>query len=64
MPKVNLEKTIHAGGRVFFAGEAVVSDQDKELIEAELERQKRLEADEAEGAGETPKKGKKKATEE
>jgi len=58
MPKINLDRTVHAGGKVFFKGEAVVSDQDKELIDAELERLRQIEA-ESEGEGdEAPKKGK------
>lgn len=59
MAEVNLEKTVHVGGKVFFKGKAIVSDQDKILIDAELERLKALEeqqqAEQSE-EDETPKK--------
>ena len=59
MPKVTLEQTIHAKGKVFFKGTAIVSDADKVLIDEELERQKQAEAKKAEQPEEeteTPKK--------
>ena len=56
MPKVNLDRTVHAGGKVFFKGEAFVSDQDKALIDAEIERLNQIDA-EAEGEeSQAPKK--------
>lgn len=58
MPKVDLERTIHAGGKVFFKGAAFVSDADKALIDAELERLKEIEAEQPEEQTETPKKTK------
>lgn len=59
MPKIDLENTIHAGGKVFFKGTAFVSEADKILIDNELERLKQEEAKKAEQSEEeteTPKK--------
>lgn len=58
MAEITLDRTIHAGGKVFFKGKAFVSDADKILIDAELERLKQIEAEQAESEEETetPKK--------
>jgi hypothetical protein len=50
MPKVDLDRTIHASGKVFFKGPAVVSEADKALIDAELERLKEQESEQSEEA--------------
>jgi len=64
MPKVDLDRTIHAGGKVFFKGEAFVSDEDAALIEAEQKRLADLEGEQPEEnpeeKPETPKKTTKK----
>lgn len=38
MKEIKLEKTIHAGGKVFFPGKAFVTDAEAVLIENELKR--------------------------
>jgi len=56
MPKMDLDRTIHAGGKVFFKGTAFVSDADKLLIDAEIERLEKQESEQPEEESETPKK--------
>lgn len=62
MPKVTLDRTIHAGGKVFFKGDAFVTDAEKVLIEAEIKRLEEIEAElESSEQGEAPKKGRAKS---
>lgn len=61
MPKVNLSRTVHVGGKVFFKGEAFVSDAEKTAIDAEIERLEQIDAEAADAAEtdeEKPKKSK------
>jgi hypothetical protein len=56
MPKIDLDKTVHAGGKVFFKGEAWVSEDEAKLIEAELTRLAELESEQPEEKSAMPKK--------
>jgi len=62
MPQIDLDRTVHVGGKVFFKGKAFVTDAEKVMIDAEIERLNEIDAQAAEAAEtdeEKPKKSKK-----
>ncbi|MET0754054.1 MAG: hypothetical protein ABWZ66_11800 [Pyrinomonadaceae bacterium] len=67
MPKINLKRTVHVGGKVFFKGDAFVTDAEEVMIQAEIERLEEIEAQAAEAAEdaeeniEAPKKSNRKS---
>jgi hypothetical protein len=64
MPKVNLPRTVHVGGKVFFKGDAFVTDAEKIQIDTEIQRLEEIEAEAAEHSeddSDKPKKGSKKS---
>lgn len=62
MPKVNLPRTVHVGGKVFFKGEAFVTDAEQVSIEAEIKRLDEIDAQAAEASEEEEEKPKRAKT--
>jgi hypothetical protein len=62
MAEINLERTVHVGGKVFFKGKAFVTDAEKQMIDAEIERLNEIDAQAAEDSEEAEEKPKKSKT--